>query len=78
MGLGLHPQLGPSLKWLSSYLKATELHYVMYWLRQDRRDVTEINLIFLKLASDYDLNPVRIYVLQNSISSTVWYAFISW
>lgn len=47
----------PSLKWLSSYLKATELHvhYVMYRLRQDRMDVIEINLIFLKLASDYDL-----------------------
>lgn len=27
----------------------------MFRLRQDRRDVTEINLIFLKLASDYDL-----------------------
>lgn len=46
----------PSLKWLSSYLKATELHYVMYRLRQDRMDVIEINLIFLKLASDYDLS----------------------
>ncbi len=45
----------PSLKWLSSYLKATELHYVMYRLRQDRMDVIEINLIFLKLASDYEL-----------------------
>lgn len=46
----------PSLKWLSSYLKATELHYVMYRLRQDRMDVTEINLIFLKLASDNELS----------------------
>lgn len=46
----------PSLKWLSSYLEATELHYVMYRLRQDRMDVIEINLIFLKLASDYDLS----------------------
>lgn len=46
----------PSLKWLSSYLKATELHYVMYRLRQDRMDVIEINLIFLKLASDYELS----------------------
>lgn len=48
----------PSLKWLSSYLKATELHvhYVMYRLRQDRMDVIEINLIFLKLACDYDLS----------------------
>lgn len=45
----------PSLKWLSSYLKATELHYVMYRLRQDRMGVIEINLIFLKLASDYEL-----------------------
>lgn len=27
----------------------------MYRLRQDRMDVIEINLIFLKLASDYDL-----------------------
>lgn len=45
----------PSLKWLSSYLKATELHYVMYRLRQDRMDVIEINLIFFKLASDYEL-----------------------
>lgn len=44
----------PSLKWLSSYLKATELHYVMYRLRQDRMGVIEINLIFLKLASDYE------------------------
>lgn len=46
----------PSLKRLSSYLKATELHYVMYRLRQDRMDVIEINLIFLKLASDYELS----------------------
>jgi len=46
----------PSLKWLSPYLKATELLYGMYWLRQDRMDVIEINLIFLKLASDYDLS----------------------
>lgn len=28
----------------------------MYRLRQDRMDVIEINLIFLKLASDYDLS----------------------
>lgn len=28
----------------------------MYRPRQDRMDVTEINLIFLKLASDYDLS----------------------
>lgn len=46
----------PSRKWLSSYLKATERHYVMYQLRQDRMDVIEINLIFLKLGSDYELS----------------------
>lgn len=28
----------------------------MYRLRQDRMDVIEINLIFLKLASDYELS----------------------
>lgn len=46
----------PSRKRLSSYLKATEPHYVMFRLRQDRMGVTEINLIFLKLAPDYELS----------------------
>lgn len=55
----------PSLKWLSSYLEATALHYVMYRRRRDRMDVTEINLIFLKLASDWWTLAVRIHVLQN-------------
>jgi len=41
----------PSLKLLPSYLMVTELLYVLSSFLLNRINVTEINFIFLKLAS---------------------------
>lgn len=68
----------PSRKRLSSYLKATEPHYVMFRLRQDRMGVIEINLIFLKLAPDYELSSPEFMSSRIQFPPVAWYAFISW
>lgn len=43
-----------------SHLIVKELHQVMDRLRQDRMGVTEINIIFPKLSSDYDLSKPKL------------------
>ena len=67
---------------IPSYLQAPELHYVMYRLLPDRMGVIEINLIFLKLAPDYDLsrsqNLCPPQERKINFLPHVCYAFIGW
>lgn len=50
----------------------------MFRLRQDRMGVIEINLIFLKLAPDYELSSPEFMSSRIQFPLVVWYAFISW
>lgn len=50
----------------------------MFWLRQDRMGVIEINLIFLKLGPDDELSSLEFMSSGIQFPPGVWYAFISW